>query len=330
MVLKKAVQGCLYWFQVLYSFLFVVPVLPFVIYCQCWLYMADQMQLGIFPEPDGVAFLGGVLFLFALPCLPWILLYGYVIIPNEPYVKFCKDGWKVGVERFGFKVASNETETWECPPKPGSTWVKQLQSTGRWWQCNETYCTADELASPESCLSATLSTTYDADQDYHRQIRRTCDNWSEDNPACCGDYTGSWIACEYCIPDRGYAPLELLWAISTFAGIATFIPFFGWSISVWDSLIWERDQSTQTGRNLAREVGSVLGGWEFSQALCRDLAREVGSVLGGWEFSQAMCRGLFSSRLAIEEKAKKEAEEKAKKEAEEKAKKDAEAAEQGV
>jgi hypothetical protein len=215
MVLKKAVQGCLYWFQVLYSFLFVVPVLPFVIYCQCWLYMADQMQLDIFPEPDGVAFLGGVLFLFALPCLPWILLYGYVIIPNEPYVKFCKDGWKVGVERFGFKVASNETETWECPPKPGSTWVKQLQSTGGWWQCNETYCTADELASPESCFSATVSTTYDADQDYHYKILRDCYNWSEDNPACCGEWS-TYVQCEYCIPDK-----TILWLISIFAGIAT-------------------------------------------------------------------------------------------------------------
>ena len=153
-----------------------------------------------------------------LPSLPWILLYGFVIIPNEPYVKFCKDGGTgkgVGHVR---AFLSNETETWECPPKPGSTWVKQ--SIHKDWQCNETYCTADELASPESCFSATVSTTYDADQDYHYKIRRNCYNWSEDNPGCCADYTeiGSTPWCEYCIPDK-----EVLWAISTFAGIATFI-----------------------------------------------------------------------------------------------------------
>jgi hypothetical protein len=272
MVLKKAVQGCLYWYDGLCSFLIVVPVLPFVIYCQCWFYMADQMQL---IENDLGGLFGCVLFLFALPCVPWILLYGYVIIPNEPYVKFCKDGSKVGVTDRVRAVLSKETETWECPPKPGSTWVKQFPraySKGYEWQCNETYCTADELASPESCLSATVSLTVDGN--YHGDFLRTCDNWSADNPGCCvnADYDRTYVECEYCIPDK-----EILWAISTFAGIATFIPFFCWSLTVWDGLSWERD-----------------------------------------------------SRLAIEEKAKKEAEEKAKKEAEEKAKKDAEAAEQGV
>ena len=33
-----------------------------------------------------------VLFFILPPSLPLILLYGFVIIPNEPYVKFCKDG----------------------------------------------------------------------------------------------------------------------------------------------------------------------------------------------------------------------------------------------
>ena len=154
------------------------------------------------------------------PSLPWILYYGYVIIPNEPYVKFCKDGQDgAGVGHRVRAFLSNETETWECPPKPGSTWVKQ--SIHKDWQCNETYCTADELASPESCFSATVSTTYNADQDVQEMRRRFCYNWSEDNPGCCADYTeigSTLLRCEYCIPDK-----EVLWAISTFAGIATFI-----------------------------------------------------------------------------------------------------------
>jgi hypothetical protein len=161
-----------------------------------------------------------VFIFFLLPCLSWILLYGYVIIPNEPYVKFCKDDWEAGVEMVIVRgVFSNETETWECPPKPGSTWVKQYIEKD--WQCNETYCTADELASPESCFSATVSTTYNADQDVQEMRRRFCYNWSEDNPGCCADYTeigSTLLRCEYCIPDK-----EVLWAISTFAGIATFI-----------------------------------------------------------------------------------------------------------
>ena len=176
------------------------------------------MQLGLFPEPDGVAFLGGVLFLFALPCLPWILLYGYVIIPNEPYVKFCKDGSKVGVTDRVRAVLSKETETWECPPKPGSTWVKQ--SIEKDWQCNETYCTADELASPESCYQAT---TY-MELPYTTWITVWCDNWSADNPGCCQNvYDGTYVGCEYCVPDK-----TILWTISTFAGIATFIPCLFW------------------------------------------------------------------------------------------------------
>ena len=195
-------------FRDLCYFLYVVPLLPYIIYSE---YLEAQSLYGVFLL---------ILIFLALPCLTWILLYGYVIIPNEPYVKFCKDAAEVGVGHRVRAFLSNETETWECPPKPGSTWVKQLQSTGGWWQCNETYCTADELASPESCRSATLSTTYDADQDYHRQIRRTCDNWSEDNPACCGEWS-TYVQCEYCIPDK-----EVLWAISTFAGIATFIACF--------------------------------------------------------------------------------------------------------
>ena len=142
-----------------------------------------------------------------LPSLPWILLYGFVIIPNEPYVKFCKDGGTgkgVGHVR---AFLSNETETWECPPKPGSTWVKQ--SIHKDWQCNETYCTADELASPESCLRATGG--------YYYSNRVWCDNWSADNPGCCQNvYDETYVECEYCIPDK-----TILWVISIFAGIAT-------------------------------------------------------------------------------------------------------------
>ena len=145
-----------------------------------------------------------------LPSLPWILLYGFVIIPNEPYVKFCKDGGTgkgVGHVR---AFLSNETETWECPPKPGSTWVKQ--SIHKDWQCNETYCTADELASPESCLGATTYEPY-----AWETITVWCDNWSADNPGCCQNvYDGTYVQCEYCIPDK-----TILWVISIFAGIAT-------------------------------------------------------------------------------------------------------------
>ena len=155
-----------------------------------------------------------VIICVVFPSLPWILLYGFVIIPNEPYVKFCKE------EGVGHRVRaflSNETETWECPPKPGSTWVKQ--SIHKDWQCNETYCTADELASPESCHDATGGYFYPMTGKYLRD----CDNWSADYPGCCvnADYDGTYVECEYCIPDK-----TELWAISTFAGIATIIPFF--------------------------------------------------------------------------------------------------------
>ena len=156
-----------------------------------------------------------VFIFFLLPCLSWILLYGYVIIPNEPYVKFCKDDWEAGVEMVIVRgVFSNETETWECPPKPGSTWVKQYIEKD--WQCNETYCTADELASPESCFSATVSILRTVSSG---NIASTvwCDNWSADNPGCCQNvYDGTYVECEYCIPDK-----PILWVISIFAGIAT-------------------------------------------------------------------------------------------------------------
>jgi len=163
-----------------------------------------------------------------LPSLPWILLYGFVIIPNEPYVKFCKDEHmkKIGMG-VGHRVRaflSNETETWECPPKPGSTWVKQ--SIHKDWQCNETYCTSDELASPESCWSATvskieipsgtiLSTVW---CDVELVLLRDDDvHWSADNPGCCQNvYDGTYVECEYCIPDK-----PILWVISIFAGTAT-------------------------------------------------------------------------------------------------------------
>ena len=149
-----------------------------------------------------------------LPCLPWILYYGYVIIPNEPYVKFCKDGQDgAGVGHRVRAFLSNETETWECPPKPGSTWAKQ--SIHKDWQCNEKYCTADELASPESCLGAS---TYDRDGFSNTPAETVwCDNWSADNPGCCQNvYDGTYVQCEYCIPDK-----TILWVISIFAGIAT-------------------------------------------------------------------------------------------------------------
>jgi len=153
------------------------------------------------------------------PSLPWILLYGFVIIPNEPYVKFCKDAAEVGVGHRVRAFLSNETETWECPPKPGSTWVKQ--SIHKDWQCNETYCTADELASPESCHSATVV----FHRWYNGQTLRDCDNWSEDNPGCClnADYEGTYVQCEYCTPELFWRSKAILWTISTLAGIATTI-----------------------------------------------------------------------------------------------------------
>jgi hypothetical protein len=156
-----------------------------------------------------------VIICVVFPSLPWILLYGFVIIPNEPYVKFCKDEHmrSIGMGA-GHRVRaflSNETETWECPPKPGSTWVKQ--SIHKDWQCNETYCTADELASPESCYQAT---TY-MELPYTTWITVWCDNWSADNPGCCQNvYDGTYVECEYCIPDK-----PILWVISIFAGTAT-------------------------------------------------------------------------------------------------------------
>ena len=182
-------------FHDLLYFLFVVPLLPFFSYSE-WLGF-DNGEWIIIPWP-----------LFIPPCLSWILLYGYVIIPNEPYVKFCKDPGDGRDKRRAF--LSNETETWECPPKPGSTWVKQ--SIHKDWQCNETYCTADELASPESCLGATTYEPY-----AWETITVWCDNWSADNPGCCQNvYDGTYVECEYCIPDK-----TILWVISIFAGIAT-------------------------------------------------------------------------------------------------------------
>ena len=192
-------------FHDLLYFLFVVPLLPFFSYSE-WLGF-DNGEWIIIPWP-----------LFIPPCLSWILLYGYVIIPNEPYVKFCKDAAAVGVGHRVRAFLSNETETWECPPKPGSTWVKQ--SIHKDWQCNETYCTADELASPESCHSATVV----FHRWYNGQTLRDCDNWSEDNPGCCQNlYYGTYVECEYCIPDK-----TILWVISIFAGIATTIACLFW------------------------------------------------------------------------------------------------------
>ena len=172
-----------------------------------------------------------------LPCLPWILYYGYVIIPNEPYVKFCKDGQDgAGVGHRVRAFLSNETETWECPPKPGSTWAKQ--SIHKDWQCNEKYCTADELASPESCDGAT---TYIESASY---VTVWCDNWSADNPGCCQNvYDGTYVQCEYCIPDK-----TILWVISIFAGIATgmaccyLLPFFFNPYQELERLTTEREQ----------------------------------------------------------------------------------------
>ena len=149
------------------------------------------------------------------PSLPWILYYGYVIIPNEPYVKFCKDGQDgAGVGHRVRAFLSNETETWECPPKPGSTWAKQ--SIHKDWQCNETYCTADELASPESCHSATV----EFHPWWNGYTLRDCDNWSEDNPGCClnADYDGTYVECEYCTPELFWRSKAILWTISTLAG----------------------------------------------------------------------------------------------------------------
>jgi len=190
------------------------------------------------PSDGGEFFLVFTVFIFflLLPCLSWILLYGFVIIPNEPYVKFCKDtdnGSPRGVGHHVRAFLSNETETWECPPKPGSTWVKQYMHRNdpsaaffsrrgeKDWQCNETYCTADELASPESCFEATALNGY-MNLAGVTQLR-TCDNWSADYPLCCvnADYDGTYVQCEYCIPDK-----TILWVISTLAGIPTFIPCF--------------------------------------------------------------------------------------------------------
>jgi len=183
-------------FHDLLYFLFVVPLLPFFSYSEC------------------IGFLNGEWIvipweLFIPPCLSWILLYGYVIIPNEPYVKFCKDPGDGRDKRRAF--LSNETETWECPPKPGSTWVKQIIRKD--WQCNETYCGAFWASSPERCHWATEGHL------------RTCDNWSADNPYCCvnADYDETYVQCEYCIPDK-----TLLWVISIFAGIATTIACLFW------------------------------------------------------------------------------------------------------
>jgi len=206
MVLKKAVQGCLDWFHDLRYYFFLVLATYFYYF-----------------EMDGLGFIEFCLVYgcsILSSCLTWILLYGYVIIPNEPYVKFCNQPlatYPTGVGHHVRAFLSNETETWECPPKPGSTWVKQ--SIEKDLQCNETYCTADELASPESCYTA----VYISKTGGKYVNPRDCDNWSADYPGCCvnADYDGTYVECEYCIPDK-----TELWAISTFAGIATIIPFF--------------------------------------------------------------------------------------------------------
>ena len=221
---NNRVWGCLDWFHDLRYFLFLV--------------LGTYYKWGVelkasSPSAPDVHESGGQIYLylflvfvyFWLPSLPWILLYGFVIIPNEPYVKFCKDtdggmnGEGRGEGHFTRAFLSNETETWECPPLPGSTWVRQ--STQKDWQCNETYCTADELASPESCFEATALNGY-MNLAGVTQLR-TCDNWSADYPLCCvnADYDGTYVQCEYCIPDK-----TILWVISTLAGIPTFIPCF--------------------------------------------------------------------------------------------------------
>jgi hypothetical protein len=214
-------------FHDLCYFLFVVPLLPFFIYFE-WL---ESLS---FTENEW-CWLPGFLFLLALPCLSWILLYGFVIIPNVPYVKFCKDEYTEGMTygRFVRAFLSNETETWECPPYTGSTWSRQ--SIYYDWQCNETYCTADELASPESCDGAT---TYIESASY---VTVWCDNWSADNPGCCQNvYDGTYVGCEYCVPDK-----TILWTISTFAGIATFIPCLFWSMYA-HSLIEEKFEAAES------------------------------------------------------------------------------------
>jgi len=227
---KNRVWGCLDWFHDLRYFLCLV------------LTTYNTVGLAVSNNGDDCFKLIFGLVFAGLPCLPWILLYGYVIIPNEPYVKFCKDGrYPVGVA-FGKTRAflSNETETWECPPKPGSTLVKQFIRKD--WQCNETYCTTDELASPESCHDATGGYFYPQDGWSPSVNLRDCDNWSADYPRCCvnADYDGTYVACEYCIPDK-----EILWAISTFAGIATTIPFLclaAFCVADIERLTYEREQ----------------------------------------------------------------------------------------
>jgi hypothetical protein len=244
---NNRVWGCLDWFHDLRYFLFLV--------------LGTYYKWGVelkasSPSAPDVHESGGQIYLylflvfvyFWLPSLPWILLYGFVIIPNEPYVKFCKDtdggmnGEGRGEGHFTRAFLSNETETWECPPLPGSTWVRQ--STQKDWQCNETYCTTDELASPESCHDATGGYFYPQrgwtlPPSGHL---RDCDNWSADYPRCCvnADYDGTYVACEYCIPDK-----EILWAISTFAGIATTIPFLclaAFCVADIERLTYEREQ----------------------------------------------------------------------------------------
>ena len=52
---------------------------------------------------------------------------------------------------------------------------------------------------------------------YTTWITVWCDNWSADNPGCCQNvYDGTYVECEYCIPDK-----PILWVISIFAGTAT-------------------------------------------------------------------------------------------------------------
>ena len=300
---NNRVWGCLDWFHDLRYFLFLV--------------LGTYYKWGVelkasSPSAPDVHESGGQIYLylflvfvyFWLPSLPWILLYGFVIIPNEPYVKFCKDtdggmnGEGRGEGHFTRAFLSNETETWECPPLPGSTWVRQ--STQKDWQCNETYCTTDELASPESCTEATTKRYEDSGgyEDSGSYSLRCSDGWgqqlreqrADETPACClnADYEGTYVQCEYCIPEQ-----EILWVISIFAGIATgmaccyLLPFFFNPYQELERLTTEREQ------RLARKAEA-------------------------------------KAKKEAEEKAKKDAEEKAKKEAEEKAKKDAEAAEHGV
>ena len=82
--------------------------------------------------------------------------------------------------------------------------------------------------------------------------RRFCYNWSEDNPGCCADYTeigSTLLRCEYCTPHD-----MILWSISTFAGIATTIACFFWSmyardlIEYWSDAFWAKKEAEEKAK----------------------------------------------------------------------------------